>query len=160
MKGINQNFTNVIRFTDDLVFLRQRFIDSDDFFHTVNEKLLAVNLVTIDFLQNIRLREREYPTGLALESFSIAIPHTDIKFIKEPFVAFYQLAEEMPWNEMGADENKLKIKFIILLGLVDTSSHIDFLQNLITLFSTENHADWLSKTQSSHDATNYLNKYI
>ena len=42
MKGINQNFTNVIRFTDDLVFLRQRFIDSDDFFHTVGD---AANLL-------------------------------------------------------------------------------------------------------------------
>lgn len=67
MKGINQNFTNVIRFTDDLVFLRQRFIDSDDFFHTVNEKLLAANLVTIDFLQNIRLRERiSYRIGVGI----------------------------------------------------------------------------------------------
>ncbi|WP_262364632.1 PTS sugar transporter subunit IIA [Escherichia sp. B1147] len=95
-----------------------------------------------------------------LNPFSIAIPHTDTEFVKEPFIAFYQLADEMCWNEMGADENKIKVKFIILLGLVDTSSHIDFLQNLITLFSTENHAYWLSETQSSHDATNYLNKYI
>lgn len=160
MDVINQSSTNIIKFTDELIFLNQHFSDSDDFFLRVSEKLLAENLVTTAFLHSIALREREYPTGLALAPFSIAIPHTDIEFIKEPFIAFYQLAEEMSWNEMGADESKIKVKFIILLGLVDTSNHIDFLQSLIALFSTENHAHWLSKTQSSHDATNYLNKYI
>ncbi|TGB83689.1 PTS sugar transporter subunit IIA [Escherichia sp. E3659] len=160
MKVINQSSTNIIKFTEELVFLNQQFADSDDFFLKASEKFLAANLVTSNFPHRIALRESEYPTGLVLNPFSIAIPHTDTEFVKEPFIAFYQLADQMCWNEMGADENKIKVKFIILLGLVDTSSHIDFLQNLITLFSTENHAYWLSETQSSHDATNYLNKYI
>ncbi|EEZ4380612.1 PTS sugar transporter subunit IIA [Escherichia whittamii] len=160
MKVINKSSTNIIKFTEELVFLNQYFTDSDDFFLKASEKFLTENLVTSNFPHSITLREREYPTGLVLNPFSIAIPHTDTEFVKEPFIAFYQLADEMCWNEMGADENKIKVKFIILLGLVDTSSHIDFLQNLITLFSTENHAYWLSETQSSHDATNYLNKYI
>ena len=71
----------------ELVFFGESFEDQEDFFKEASKNLLELGYVTEGYFKAVVEREVSYPTGLALENISIAIPHTNPEFIVKPFIA-------------------------------------------------------------------------
>lgn len=56
-------------------------------FEQVYEQALELGWVRSDFLERIKQREEIFPTGIQLEKYGAAIPHTDAECIFTEFVA-------------------------------------------------------------------------
>src|SRR5699024_7236937 len=87
------------------------------------------------FEQAIIERENNFPTGLQLEEFSIAIPHTDVIHIKKPFVAVYRLKNSINFYQMGTDDVVVSVKDLLVLVINEPKKQVGLLATLMEYFS-------------------------
>lgn len=118
----------------DLIELDLDVKTQNEFFEYIAAKLLAKGLVRDTFLESIKAREANYPTGLEVEPYPIAIPHTMAEHIVKPFVVPVRLKNTVRWGEMGTDDQFQDVKFIFLLGFLKGGAHVDLLQLLMYNF--------------------------
>lgn len=109
--------------------------NQEHFFHIISNDLQAKGYVEKTFGKAIIEREKNYPTGLQLDHFAIAIPHTDINHIRQPFVAIYRLTKPINFYQMGTDDVIVPVKDILVLGINEPKKQVGLLSNLMQCFA-------------------------
>ena len=132
--------------------------DVDDFFSIKYQQLKNLNYVNETFKEAISKREVEFPTGLKMESISIAIPHTDVIHIKEPFVSINRLKNKIDFIQMGTDDERVAVQDIIILGIKDPKKQVSLLSNLMELFSEREFVLAYKKANTSEEIIELVQK--
>lgn len=122
-------------FKNELVSLNLAVDNQQDFFYTISNDLYAKGYVEKTFEKAILERESTYPTGLQLDNFAIAIPHTDVIHIRQPFVAIYRLIKSIEFYQMGTDDVVVPVKDILVLGINEPKKQVGLLSNLMQCFT-------------------------
>ncbi len=133
----------------ELIDLACEETDQALFFAHQAAKLQNLGYVADSFGQALVEREAEFPTGLALEHVTVAIPHTYVEHVKRPFIAFYRLAEPViPFIQMGTDDVLVYPRYIMILGIKEAKAQVDLLAELMALLSQEDLVAKLEAAQS------------
>ncbi|HHK9389198.1 TPA: PTS sugar transporter subunit IIA [Escherichia coli] len=117
----------------------------------------TTNTVKESWLNAMRKREAEYPTGIELEGYSIAIPHCDSEHANQPSIYIIRLPDAIPVNR--ADEDGiLWVRLVVNLIVTDPADQLrllkplfnhlqneEFYQNLLTLPVDDAKALFVSK---------------
>ncbi len=116
---------------------------ANDVFEQMAPKFEALGYVKPTYLEAIKTRESNYPTGLEVEPAPIAIPHAEAEHIIKPFVAPIRFKDPVPWGDMSDQgETVYPVKFAFMLGFKDPGEHIDLLQILLYNFQKE---EWINQ---------------
>jgi fructose-specific phosphotransferase system IIA component len=94
-----------------------------------------------DFYNALKKRENISTTGVG---FGIAIPHGKSKTVKEPFVAFTKLENEIEWKSL--DEKPVNLIFTIGVPENSDNVHLKILQKLSIKLMDEDFREELKKT--------------
>ena len=133
----------------ELIDLACEETDQALFFAHQAAKLQDLGYVADSFGQALADREAEFPTGLALEHVTVAIPHTYVEHVKRPFIAFYRLVDPvMPFIQMGTDDVVVYPRYIMILGIKEAKAQVNLLAELMTLLSQEDLVAKLEAAQS------------
>ncbi|BAK95410.1 PTS sugar transporter subunit IIA [Tetragenococcus halophilus] len=122
-------------FKSELVNLNLNVNNQKQFFQVISNDLKEKGYVVQTFKEAIIEREKMYPTGLQLENFAIAIPHTDVVHIQHPFVAVYRLKKAINFYQMGTDDVIVPVKDVLVLGINEPKKQVGLLSNLMQCFS-------------------------
>ncbi|PAB00348.1 PTS sugar transporter subunit IIA [Enterococcus canintestini] len=134
--------------------------DQVDFFNKVSDRLLVQNVVEDSFKEAITEREKRYPTGLQLENFAIAIPHTDVDHVKEAFVAVNRLKTPINFYQMGTDDLIVSVKEILVLGIKDPKNQVGLLSELMEVFSDIEFLEKYQSANSNEEIKNLIDQYL
>lgn len=107
--------------------------------HLAGETLYKNGFVKEGFGQACIDREKIYPTGLFMDT-SIAIPHTDDKFVNKAGVCVLRLEKPVEFHRMDAPDDVVSTKLVLNLALHKGSQQISILQKIIAAFSNEEFA--------------------
>lgn len=118
--------------TTNLIFVKESFQSSNDMFEAVYKKALALGYVKENFLERIKEREKNFPTGLQLEGFGVAIPHTDAECIIKEFVAVVT-TESVSFITMEDWNQQVDVNIAFILGLNEPHAQLEMLQSLMGL---------------------------
>lgn len=135
-------------FNEELVFLDYSFRDQHEFFQKISSFLYERGYVKSSFYKAISQREKKYPTGLRIEPFHVAIPHTDPSNIVRPFIAVVRPDHTIQFNEMGMGNGKIEAKFLLVLGLNKGEGQAELLSKLVNLFSNREVMNRLMKEKN------------
>ncbi|WP_392558617.1 PTS sugar transporter subunit IIA [Orbus mooreae] len=120
------------------------------------QMLLEHQIVTTDFLAGILQREKEYPTGLLVNSVGFALPHTDSTKVNRPQICFASLAEPVNFCSMADKDEIVPVKFIFMLAMKQPHEQLENLQNLVALFQDEQKVQLLAQCHSTHEFISIL----
>ncbi|MFB5662235.1 PTS sugar transporter subunit IIA [Alteribacillus sp. HJP-4] len=104
-------------------------------FEKIGSLLIASEYVEPTFTTALIEREKHFPTGLQLEGITIAIPHTDVEHIREPFIAAAKTTEPLKVGDMGNTDNQFDVSYFFFLGITEPEEQVEVLQYLMNLFS-------------------------
>ena len=76
-------------------------------------------------------REGEFPTGLDIDGYGVAIPHTNPTHINKVGTAIAILKKPVTFIEMGTDDDEVQVRIVFMLAVKDPNAHIDSLQRII-----------------------------
>ncbi len=88
-KGEEERTVNYI--DSQLVFSQLDAKDSTDVISQLADALYKQGYVNADYKQAVLDREKVYPTGLPSDDICVAVPHTDVKYVKKPAIVFASL---------------------------------------------------------------------
>lgn len=133
------------------------FKNYDEVLQHIHATQTAAGIVKETYLAALREREADYPTGIQLDGYSVAIPHCDSQHAIKPAVNIIRLPEAIEVNEADGD-GKLRVNLVINLVVTDPSDQlqllkalfnhlqmVDFYQQLLELPAEEAKAMFISK---------------
>ncbi len=126
---------------------------------------LASNLVNQDmvkpsFLPAILKREEEYCTGLAFEEMGIAIPHTDAEHVNNPCIAIGVLNKPVTFQSMGMPDVPCEVEMLIMLGITEPHTQLDFLKTLMQIFQTPGRLNTLKACTTQQELVETFKSYF
>lgn len=146
-------------FSEDWVDLNQKADNILELFESVNKDLLSKGLVNDGYLMGVTEREKIFPTGLITQYLNISLPHSDTKYIEEPFVYIVRLDEPIIVKQMG-DSQEMEVKDLFFLGIKNPSEQVGLLSKIMELFMNENFVKEYKKVETSKETIELIKKYL
>lgn len=112
------------------------FKNYDSVLQHIHEKLSAEGIVKETYLAALREREAEYPTGILLDGYAVAIPHCDSQHAISPSIYIIRLPEPVEVNQADGDD-KLWVKLVINLVVTDPANQLQLLKALFNHLQME-----------------------
>ena len=108
--------------------------DKTEVLKNMARMLVDAGYVKESYIDGILKREKIFPTGIPLDGYGIALPHTDIEHVNSPMVAVATLKEPIEFNCMGGgEEDKVDVKIVFMLAMKDGNEQLPMLQSLMDI---------------------------
>lgn len=151
-------------FKDDLIFF-ENVATWEELFEQVGSKLLDKNLVKPSFVEAIKERERNYPTGLDLsvvgeDTPNVAIPHTETEHCNSDQIVVVKLNNEIMFNNMIAPDKELNVRFVFFILNSQKSVQTNILSNLMGFFTKDNNVNHLNQLETAEEVYQYIQENI
>lgn len=124
-------------FHRETIFLDVDANSTEQLLDVLGKKMFDLGYVTPEFREAVKIRERDFPTGLPGPICDIAVPHTDPEYVKKPFIAVVRTVECIPFIQMATKDQYLKSRLIFMLGFKTGQYQVKVLQVLINRFIKE-----------------------
>lgn len=146
-------------FYSNLVNLEMNENATKDLFDSIAAKLESIKFVNRGYKEGLKVREQEFPTGLKTEFLDIALPHSDTKYIKRPFIFVVKNKKSLEMKQMG-DNQEMKVNYFFFLGIKDPTKQVKLLQLLMKLFQDEQFVDQFVQIQKNKLAYELLKNKV
>lgn len=135
---------------EDLIQIQMVAETSADVFRQLGRPLMEKGYCKATYVDALIEREKEYPTGLAIGSYGVAIPHTDKTHVINGTIAIATLKNPVTFIEMGADE-AVPVKVVFMLAVDGKQDHIDLLQAVLAVFQDVNVLERLMEAKEAKE---------
>lgn len=136
---------------EKMIWLDNRCRNTIELFQMVSDQALQLDLVTTSFLSKINERESCFPTGIQLNSYGIAIPHTDPDCIKEQFIGIIIPQKTISFKSMENEKQVVNVDLIFILGLNQPHCQLTVLQQIMRVIQNKNHVNQLVKAKNYNE---------
>lgn len=115
--------------------------------------------VSDDFTDQAWKREQQFPTGLPTEPVGIAIPHTDVEYVRRSALAVGVFAQPVAFGQMGTDgSTAVQAAIVFLLAIREHEKQVLLLEQLVTTVQTPGLLAALAKADSPQQAFDILSQ--
>ncbi|CUS25412.1 hypothetical protein FC70_GL001201 [Paucilactobacillus oligofermentans DSM 15707 = LMG 22743] len=142
------------------VFANLEVDSSDQVIDVLSKSLFDQNRVISSFGDAVKAREIEYPTGIPSGDITVAIPHTDVKYVKQASLAFATLKKPVAFRNMGDKSQTLDVQIVVMLAMVEPHSQVTVLQSLMSLFQEQDYLKELLTLDKQEDLYEHISKYF
>lgn len=143
-------------FDGNLIYFKQSFDTRDELFHFIAKNFQENGYVNEKFENGIKEREKNYPTGLVLGKYCVAIPHTDADKVIKPQLQFITLAKPVKFYQMADNKSEIGVDFVVSLALKEPHAQLEMLQKLMGVFSNSDLLDELMACEKIADVKRIL----
>lgn len=148
---------------EDLVYNDITAENQKNLFEKIGSVLAEKDFVSEEYAEKLYEREKQFPTGLATRTLGVAIPHTDSKYVKKPFIMIIKPKSEVAFHQMGtfpADQVVVYPKIIFVLGFTKDDMQLKILQTLMNLFDNQEAMNLLEQQQENEQFYYWIKKLI
>lgn len=132
--------------------------NSMDALKKVGEAVIDAGYAKESYADALIHREREYPTGLDVDGFGVAIPHTDVSHVCKAGIAIAVLEKPVTFVQMGTDDETVKVQLVFMLLVVDPNAHIDQLQRILEIIKDKRVLEQLLKVKNKEQIIEIIKK--
>lgn len=115
-----------------LVLWQLPVTNKDDLFAIVFQELHQRAWVHSSYLEAVKQRELEYPTGLDFGDFAVAVPHIDMEHVIQSALVMVSLQQPVVFQAMDDPEQALPCRLAIFPVLSGTKDQVIFLGAVTT----------------------------
>lgn len=141
----------------ETIFLDVDADNSDQLFEQVGARLKKIGYVKDSYVDALKKREKEFPTGLVTKFLPIALPHVDPENINKPFIAAVKNSKPIHMLQMGSNED-MQAQYFFFLGITDSSHQVVLLQKFMQLLQDKKFADDLTNQTNPDGMYDFLTK--
>lgn len=139
---------------EELIFPKLEASNSKEVFEKVGGKFIEEGFCKESYVDALVNRESEFPTGIDVDGFGIAIPHTDISHVNKAGIAIATLENPVKFIQMGTDDEEVEAKVIFMLAVDDPKKHLELLQNVLAVLQDK---DVLNKLSNADKCSEIIN---
>jgi galactitol PTS system EIIA component len=147
-------------FVEETIFLiaDEKIYKGEEILEFIGNKLIKLGYVKETFTAALLKREAEYPTGLKMEPFPVAIPHTDAEYVVKPCICIVHLKNGVEFHEMINTNEIVKVNYVFCIVLANSDKQTGALQSIISIASNNDMMNGIGKAHTSKDVFEIVNK--
>lgn len=143
---------------DELIFTDLDVEKKEDLFKKLCDNLNKNGYVKESFYNGVVKREEFFPTGVALEHYSVAIPHTDAEHVIKPCISIALLKKPIKFKRMEDDTLDVYVRIVFMLALNEAHSQLEMLQQLIQLIQNKSMLEQMLQVKSGKEIIEIIQK--
>ncbi len=120
-------------FSADRVFIVEHAAQRDELLALLANSLRQDGLVKDSFLEGVLTREAEYPTGIDMETHSIAIPHTEYEHVNQTGFAIAINRAGVEFHRTDEPGARVKPAIVVLMAIDPGCEKVAIIQSLFGL---------------------------
>lgn len=124
-------------FNKELIVTNFDAKSKEDVIDVLYKKLYENGFVKESYLEAIKKREKNFPTGLQLNRYNVAIPHTDPEHVVKPAIAVATLKNPVIFKNMANPLEDVEVSLVFMIALNEAHSQVEMLQQLIQLIQND-----------------------
>ncbi|SIR59067.1 PTS system, galactitol-specific IIA component [Peribacillus simplex] len=136
--------------SEESIFTDLEASNKEEALRILTDSLLEQGFIHDDFYDSLLNREQNFPTGLESFDAGIAIPHTDPKHVKQDSIAVAVLEKPITFQNMVDKSMSIDVKIIFLLGLSQSTKHLNILRQIMGLIKEKGALEEISNMSKSH----------
>lgn len=99
------------------------------------DSLQADGLVKPGFINGVLERERVYPTGIYMETHSVAIPHTEFEHVKQTGFAIGINQAGVTFVRTDEPDETVTPQIVVMMAIDETCEKVAIIQSLFALLA-------------------------
>lgn len=143
----------------ELIYINLQAKTKEEVIEKLADELFSAGKVKETFKEAVLIREKEYPTGLPLGKYNIAMPHTFAQHVVEPAIAVAKLETPVIFTEMGTTDTELPVSLIMMMAVSEPKEQVGLLKKILQVFSDNEVLQELIESTTVQDMYETL-KYI
>ncbi len=140
----------------DLIELKLKAKSSQEVIEKLGSLMLSKGYVLDSYVDAVLTREETLPTGLPIDGFSVAIPHTDSGHVNTSTIAIATLEEPVEFNMMIDPTQKTQVQLVFLLAVKNPNAQVQLLKTLMSVFQNKELLMNLQKASSKEEVNELL----
>ena len=138
---------------ESLIFTNLEAKTYEDVMRAVGRQVIAEGFAKESYVDALINREKDFPTGLDIDGFGVAIPHTDVSHVNKAATAIAILKNPVTFVQMGTDDDYVDAKVVFVLAVDDPQGHLEQLQRIISIIQDK---DVLEKLTQANEASEII----
>ncbi|GEO57854.1 PTS sugar transporter subunit IIA [Companilactobacillus bobalius] len=130
--------------------------DSTDVIEQLSSQLYESGYVKKDYINAIKKREMEYPTGLPSKSPAVAIPHADFNLVNKTTVAVGTLETPVEFHDMEDIKKTIPVQIVIMLAIGEPHGQVEMLQRIVGIIQDEKLRNDILNANTSEELLNLI----
>lgn len=151
---------NILRgsISKDLIFLDLNLSNKEEVITFLANKLYDLGYVKDTYLHNVLLRESVYPTGLLLDSYNVAIPHTESEHVYKSGIVIGRLKNPVIFKYMADPNQDVAVNLVVMLAIKDPKNQVPVLSELMTGLSNKKLLNFLMDVDTVSEFIDVITK--
>lgn len=141
----------------ELIFLNSDADSTAAIFEEIGSVMITKGFAKADYIEALKAREKEFPTGVPTRVIGVALPHTDASYVNQSKIALMTLENPVSFRVMGSDSDEIEVSIIFLLGCTDGEEHLNVLQKVVELVQQQEVLNKLMDIETKEDVLQLLN---
>ena len=129
--------------------------DSGEIFEAAGGKLHALGYCKDSYVDALKKREQDFPTGVDMGGAGVAIPHTDISHVNKKGIAIVTTKQPVSFVQMGTDDETVDVRVIFMLA-GDEKGHLELLQAILGILRDLDVLEQLSLAETPAEIINII----
>ena len=126
----------------------------------VGNVLYTNGYVRDTYIPAVKEREVDFPTGLQLQTYGIAMPHTAGIHVNVPAICVAKLAEPVIFGHMGEPEHKVEARILFMMAIKDPDKQLEMLQSMMSVFTNDEAMLEFDATKDAAELYEVAAKYL
>lgn len=97
------------RLSKELILPQIEARDSADIFEQAGGKLVSLGYCKDSYVEALKIREKDFPTGVDMGGVGVAIPHTDVSHVLKKGIAIATTKKPVTFVQMGTDDETVEV---------------------------------------------------
>lgn len=144
---------------DTIFFLedKEEYLDEEVLVFVADE-LFRLGYAKESFKNALLMREKEFPTGLQMEPYAVAIPHADLGHVHKACIGVVRLRGSALFKDMIDSSTVVKVKFVFCIAIAEKQKQTDILQDLMKITGNAGVMEQLTNAQTRCEIFEILRK--
>lgn len=134
--------------------------DANEAIDKVGNVLYVNGFVRDTYVAAVKEREVDYPTGLQLKTFGVAMPHTAGIHVIVPAICVAKLAKPVTFGHMGEPERKVDARILFMMAIKDPNKQLKMLQSMMGVFTNDEAMLAFDAATSEEELFEVASKYL
>lgn len=143
------HFADFVR--KDLILIGVEGETRDEVLTNISKVLIEKGIAKDTYTEGLLQRESEFPTGLPIGEYNVAIPHTYPEHCNEIAVTVAIPKNPVEFHNMGDASDTVMVYVILCLCLKKMDDSINMLPSLMTFFANEEHVKKLMNCKTADE---------
>lgn len=138
----------------NLVHCQVAAADKNELLKKMSTAMHEQGYVKEGYIEGVLAREAASPTGLQLEVYGCAIPHSEMSYVNKPVISVATLSNAVTFNRMDDFKAVVDVRLVFMLAVDEGLKQVNTLQTLMLLLQDNEKVAELVQATNSDEILN------